>query len=224
VPWSDSAFWWRFNPILDATKRVMDTYVAAMLRALRAVAAADLPVAAAYPLALPLMAYFAARPSAAAAEVWSGWREPDMLAYQAIYAPLSWPLTTKLVLRTIGRDILHEERSLAGRRVLTMQTKRAAEMWAVRYRQAAARGEPAPDRPTVFFVPGGAFICDFEAADYFFLHRWVRQTDAIIVYVSYDYAPQVRIQGGGREGWAVQRGWCSVVGEWMDGGHAARVV
>eukprot|EP00962_Isochrysis_galbana_P019789 scaffold5772_cov105-Isochrysis_galbana.AAC.1 len=78
-----------------------------------------------------------------------------------------------------------------------MQTKRVAELWAVRCRQAAARGEPSPERPTIFFVPGGAFICDFEAADYFFLHRWVRQTDAIVVYVSYDYAPQVRPAGRG---------------------------
>mmetsp|Transcript_6077 Transcript_6077/g.17062 ORF Transcript_6077/g.17062 Transcript_6077/m.17062 type:complete len:809 (-) Transcript_6077:618-3044(-) len=195
VPWSDSAFWWRFNPILDATKRVMDTYMAAMLTALRIVARADLPVGAAYALAIPLIAYFAGRPSAAAAEVWAGWWEPDMLAYQAIYAPLRWPITVRLVRRTVGRDILHEERRIAGRRIVMMQTRRSARAWAVRYREAAARGEPPPERPTVLFVPGGAFITDFEAADYFFLHRWVRQCEAIVVYVCYDYAPQVPYPG-----------------------------
>ena len=42
----------------------------------------------------------------------------------------------------------------------------------------------------ILFVPGGAFITDFEAADLFFLHRWVRETRATVAYVSYGYSPQ----------------------------------
>ena len=44
--------------------------------------------------------------------------------------------------------------------------------------------------PTVLFVPGGAFIADFEAVDLFFLYQWVRATGATLLYVSYDFAPQ----------------------------------
>jgi len=47
-----------------------------------------------------------------------------------------------------------------------------------------------PEVPTVLFVPGGAFIADFEAVDLFFLYQWVRATGATLLYLSYDYAPQ----------------------------------
>ena len=47
-----------------------------------------------------------------------------------------------------------------------------------------------PARPVILFVPGGAFITDFEAADLFFLHRWVRETRATVAYVSYGFSPQ----------------------------------
>ena len=42
----------------------------------------------------------------------------------------------------------------------------------------------------MLFVPGGAFIADFEAVDLFFLYQWVRATGATLLYVSYDFAPQ----------------------------------
>ena len=46
------------------------------------------------------------------------------------------------------------------------------------------------ERPTVLFVPGGAFIADFEVADNFFLYRWVREARVIVLYATYEFAPQ----------------------------------
>jgi len=88
-----------FSQLLPQYKMrlVFYVYSAAMLTAMRLAARLGLPVGAAYAIAMPLVGYFALRPAAAAAEVWAGWWEPDMLAYQAIYAPLSWPITIQLV-------------------------------------------------------------------------------------------------------------------------------
>lgn len=67
-----------------------------------------------------------------------------------------------------------------------------------------------PICPTLLFVPGGAtgssslaqttrrthpalagaFISDFEAPDRYFLYKWVRATGAVLVYVTYEFAPQ----------------------------------
>ena len=56
--------------------------------------------------------------------------------------------------------------------------------------EVPGRPGEVPARPVILFVPGGAFITDFEAADLFFLHRWVRETRATVAYVSYGYSPQ----------------------------------
>ena len=52
------------------------------------------------------------------------------------------------------------------------------------------------ERPTILFVPGGAFVADFEAADLFFLHEWVRRANATVVYVTYEFAPQAPFPTG----------------------------
>lgn len=101
----------------------------------------------------------------------------------------------RVVRGVFGGGLRHEERTLHGRRIVLMQTEEAAAEWDARAAEAAAGGAPPPERPAVLFVPGGAFIADFEAADLFFLHRWVRQTDALVVYLTYDFAPQVPYPG-----------------------------
>ena len=50
-----------------------------------------------------------------------------------------------------------------------------------------------PERPTILFVPGGAFIADFEAVDLFFLYKWVREAQATLVYVTYVHLPYLTI-------------------------------
>ena len=44
--------------------------------------------------------------------------------------------------------------------------------------------------------PTGAFVADFEAADLFFLHEWVRRANATVVYVTYEFAPQAPFPTG----------------------------
>ena len=88
TPWSGASYWWHLNPVLDVTKRAVDIYYASLFAALRFAALAELPTAAAYPIALPLLGWFALRPAATAAEVWSGWMAPNMLQLQAISVAL----------------------------------------------------------------------------------------------------------------------------------------
>jgi acetyl esterase/lipase len=87
---------------------------------------------------------------------------------------------------------------------------------------AVAGGAHVLERPTILFVPGGArsprrpparhasahhdarsssfptgaFVADFEAADLFFLHEWVRRANATVVYVTYEFAPQAPFPTG----------------------------
>ena len=37
-----------------------------------------------------------------------------------------------------------------------------------------------------------AILSEADAADLFFLHRWLRHTRAVLLFVKYDFAPQVR--------------------------------
>ena len=57
----------------------------------------------------------------------------------------------------------------------------------------------------MLFVPGGAFIADFEAVDLFFLYQWVREAQATLVYVTYEFAPQAPYPTGMMQVAAVYR-------------------
>mmetsp|Transcript_49284 Transcript_49284/g.122464 ORF Transcript_49284/g.122464 Transcript_49284/m.122464 type:complete len:355 (+) Transcript_49284:1-1065(+) len=115
---------------------------------------------------------------------------------QGIYAPLRWPTSIRIVQWMFGGDILHEEHRIKNVRIIVMRTKASV----AKERQAASgRARTPPDAypieslptlPTVLFVPGGAFISDFEAPDRFFLYQWVRATGVVLVYVTYEFAPQ----------------------------------
>jgi acetyl esterase/lipase len=50
--------------------------------------------------------------------------------------------------------------------------------------------------PRRLAFPTGAFVADFEAADLFFLHEWVRRANATVVYVTYEFAPQAPFPTG----------------------------
>uniref|UniRef100_A0A7S4BWS1 Alpha/beta hydrolase fold-3 domain-containing protein n=1 Tax=Chrysotila carterae TaxID=13221 RepID=A0A7S4BWS1_CHRCT len=188
VAWSGPSYWWQLDPILALSKHGIDTYYAAMLTARKIVRAARLPEAAAYAIALPLIGWFSPRPASTASIVYQFWCNPDVVELQAVFAPLRWRYSVSLVHRLVGSDILREERSINGNRVVLLQRRSTAEAMA----DAVSDGDndEEPERPTVMFVPGGAFISDFEAADLFFLYRWVRETDVLLVYASYDFAPQ----------------------------------
>lgn len=75
-----------------------------------------------------------------------------MLRLQAVFAPLRWPMAVRIVRSTFGRDVLHEEARLDGRRVVLMQGRAAAGEWTARARLAAERGELPPTRPVVLFA------------------------------------------------------------------------
>jgi len=184
VPWNGASFWWHFNPILTATWQGIDTYYAAMLTARVIARRARLPLSLAYALAVPLMGYFTLRPQAAATVVYRLWCSPDVTELQAVFAPLRWASSVRLMHTLLGSDIMREEREIAGGRVVLLQRKSCAHVW------ESGSSSSRPERPTILFIPGGAFISDFEAADLAFLYRWVRETDALVVYVSYNFAPQ----------------------------------
>ena len=86
--------------------------------------------------------------------------------------------------RSLGSDILHEEHRIDGVRVVVMRKRESVpKLW---------HGQLPPRSPTVLFVPGGAFVTDFEAADLCFLYGWVRRAGATLVYVTYDFAPEAQ--------------------------------
>lgn len=188
VPCAASAWWWQLDPVLAVTKFGIEAYYASLIVGLRAIQRARklvprLPSAVTYVLGGMLLPWFLLCPTRAAQECYNIWCHPDIPAMQTIYAPLRWPLCKDLARLAFGRDIEHRELHIGQVRLLVLRPRVAA----------AAPLPPhstVPMVPTVLFVPGGAFIADFEAPDLFFLYQWVRSTRAALVYVTYRFAPQ----------------------------------
>lgn len=195
VPCASTAWWWHLDPVLAATARGIDVYYAAMLTALDAAGALRglMPRAATYVLGGCLLPWFMLHPAAAASKAYGMWCAPDMYAMQTLYAPMRWPACKAAMRLCCGQDIEHTEQSVAGVRVLMLRRKDAplpARTVTCGAHEAEQAPPEVPTVPTVLFVPGGAFIADFEAVDLFFLYQWVRATGATLLYISYDYAPQ----------------------------------
>ena len=199
-PWTASrvphAFWWDTHPVLSLTKVSINAYYAAMIVALRAVRAARHFVAGGeYAIALVLFPWYLAFPRLAAAEVYDIWCRPVMTDMQAIYAPLRWPACVSFVRRTFASDLHFAEHRIRGVRIVVISKEK---LGTERDAERDAEGE-VYERPTILFVPGGAFVADFEAADLFFLCEWVRLANATVVYVTYEFAPQAPYPTGLRQ-------------------------
>jgi acetyl esterase/lipase len=152
-----------------------------MFAAQRTLAAAPLPFAGGeHALALFLLPWFLCFPQVAASEVYATWSRVDVRAMQIVYAPLRWPACVQFVRSCFGSDLAHDECTIKGVRIVVISHRDAP----------SANVVAPPARPTVLFVPGGAFIADFEAVDLFFLYHWVRETRATVVYTTYEFAPQ----------------------------------
>ena len=179
VPCASTAWWWHLDPVLAATARGIDVYYAAMLTALDAAGALRglMPRAATYVLGGCLLPWFMLHPAAAASKAYGMWCAPDMYAMQTLYAPMQWPACKAAMRLCCGQDIEHTEQSVAGVRVLMLRRKeaplpaRTATYSAREAGQAPPEVPEVPEVPTVLFVPGGAFIADFEAVDLFFLYQ-----------------------------------------------------
>ena len=195
VPCAATAWWWQIDPVLAVTKFGIEAYYASLVVALRAIQRArkvmpGLPSAVTYVLGGVLLPWFLLCPTRAAQECYNIWCHPDITAMQTIYAPLRWPLCKDLVRLACGRDIEHQELHIGEVRILVLRPRDAAAAAAPPPSQHGGTVPMVPMVPTVLFVPGGAFIADFEAPDLFFLYQWVRGTRATLVYVTYRFAPQ----------------------------------
>ena len=182
-PWTDASFWWRLEPLMHVTRVGIDVYYASMFAALRIGKALRLPPAAAYALALGLAPWYACNPRRTADAVYSSWLKPDIYALQAVFAPLRWEVSVRAARALCGRGVRYRRVLVRGVRLTLMSPDDGGG-------EVPGRPGEVPARPVILFVPGGAFITDFEAADLFFLHRWVRETRATVAYVSYGYSPQ----------------------------------
>ena len=167
-----------------------------------------------------MLPYYLACPRRAADSVYGLWSAPDVRAMQRVYAPLRWPVCVRMVRSVFGADLVYTQHMLKGVRVVQIERVAAARPAPTRSARTGGLagclggdgdGDGAGDgpggeerndalavplRPTILFVPGGAFIADFEAADLFFLHVWVRRTNATLLYVTYEFAPQAPFPTG----------------------------
>ena len=213
VPWSGNAvphaFWWETHPVLSLTRTAINAYYASMLVALRAVKAASrLFAGGEYAVALVLLPWYTCFHRLAAAEVYAIWLKPVISDMQCIYAPLRWPSVVGAVRRLCHSDLHFEEHRVKGVRIVVIS--KGSLVPPAPHEPTAPGGSAPPaapplDRPTVLFVPGGAFIADFEAADMFFLAEWVRRADATVVYVTYEFAPQAPYPTGLEQVLAIYR-------------------
>ena len=152
------------------------------------------------------------QPRFAAAEVYQQWcalvHSDDETQLKAIhtlqwlYAPLRWQPAVQLIRSTFGSDLFHYEHRIRGVKVTVISYDplecHPSHHASTSSRKAARNNRnkqnnhnsSIPDRPTILFVPGGAFIADFEACDVFFLYKWVREAQATLIYITYEFAPQ----------------------------------
>jgi acetyl esterase/lipase/uncharacterized membrane protein YgcG len=214
------AFWWEdTHPIIALTQHGINAFYAAMFAARRALSANRLLNLAGgeYALAAFLMPWFLCNPSRAGAEVYASWNAIDVKVMQIVYAPLRWPASVQLCRALFGADLHHAEHRIRGMRIVVISEDpipEAGEAWAGRgggggggggggsggSPQGGGRGGGPPppggqrpeilSRPTVLFIPGGAFVADFEAVDMVFLYKWVREAHCTLIYMTYDFAPQ----------------------------------
>ena len=213
------AFWWEdSHPIIALTQRGINAFYAAMFAARRALTANRLSFAGGeYALAAFLLPWFLCLPNRAAAEVYASWNPVesiDVRAMQIVYAPLRWPASVQITRSIFGNDLHHAEHRICGMRIVVISEDPIITPAAASYspggHSPGGRGREPPGtprsagwptagsgpgsevlaRPTVLFIPGGAFIADFEAVDMVFLYKWVREAHATIIYVTYDFAPQ----------------------------------
>ena len=185
----------------------------AILAAIRTLRSVRTPFAGGeYALALFLFPVYACCPRLAASEVYQHWSalaspESDMRAIhtlQIVYAPLRWPMAVHLVRSIFGADMHHYEHRIRGVRIVVITQDPLDGAGSGGGLGGGGDGgglggggdggglgggdgdaPSVPERPTILFVPGGAFIADFEAVDLFFLYKWVREAQATLVYVTY---------------------------------------
>lgn len=173
VPWTGGkvphAFWWDSDPVLLTTQRAINAAIAAMVVSLRAVKTArQLFGGGEYALAVFLLPWYLAFPRLAANEVYAIWMSPSIHDLQTIYAPLRWSASVALARRLFGSDLAYEEHRIQGVRIVVIARERLAPERPPSHAgsrlvsSAASDARPLYERPTVLFVPGGAFVADFE--------------------------------------------------------------